>query len=68
MKDYFTEQNISKKELNQLVKIAQQCLLSLEDRADLETHWSDSEDFFDASIWGFKAAMIAAYNLGKQSR
>ena len=35
-------------------------------REDLENHNSDSEDFLEVSIWGLKAALVKAYELGKQ--
>lgn len=60
--------NLTKKELNNLLKIAQENLVAMESREDLERHWSDDEDFFEVSIWGIKACLEAAYNLGKESK
>ena len=56
------------KEMEQLVKIAQENIIGLENRADLESHNSDDADFFEASIWDIKAALVAAYELGKKSK
>ena len=53
------------KELEKLVKIAQENIPSLENRQDLERHRNDEEDFFDISVWCLKDALIAAYELGK---
>lgn len=58
---------MTKKELNQIVKIAQENIISMEDRADLEQHSNDEEDFFEVSVWGLKDALIAAYELGKKN-
>ena len=56
------------KEMEQLVKIAQENIIGLEDRKDLESHNSSDADFFEASIWDIKAALVAAYELGKKSK
>ncbi len=53
--------------ISQLVYIAQQNILELETRSDLESHHSDSEDFFTTSIWNIKSALIDAYNLGMKN-
>ena len=37
----------------------------MEQRADLERHFSDSEDFLDIAVWELKDAMLAAYELGR---
>ena len=39
----------------------------VEARGDLETRDNDSEDFLDVSVWSIKAALTAAYELGKES-
>ena len=59
---------MTKKELNALVKIAKKNLVYMENRTDLESHWSDDEDFLDVAIWELKAALIEAYELGKASK
>jgi hypothetical protein len=33
----------------------------------LETHHSDGLDFHDVSVWSVKAALKAAYNLGRKA-
>ncbi len=40
----------------------------MENRSDLERHFSDEEDFFEISVWGLKDALVAAYELGKKNR
>ena len=59
---------MTKKELNQIVKIAQENIISMENRSDLEQHFSDEEDFFEISVWRLKDALVAAYELGKKNR
>ena len=56
------------REQKALVKIAQKHIPELENRADLEAHNSDREDFFETSVWSLKAALTAAYELGKNQR
>lgn len=58
---------MTKSELNKLVKIAQVEITTMENRKDLEQHFADEEDFLDISVWELKAALIAAYELGKQN-
>lgn len=60
-------QKLTKTEENKLIKIATECILELEGREDLEAHNSDSEDFFETSVWALKEALFAAYNLGKKA-
>lgn len=51
-----------------LVKIAQENIPALEKRADLEQQWMDEFDFIDGiAVWEIKAALIAAYELGRKS-
>ena len=59
---------MTKKELNALLKIAKKNIVPMENRADLESHWSDDEDFLDVAVWELKAALIEAYELGKASK
>lgn len=56
------------KEMQELVEIARENIMALENRADLESHNSDEADFFEASIWDIKEALVAAYELGKKSK
>ena len=49
-----------------LIKIAQQEIPQLEERADLEQQMSDELDFIDGiAVWNIEAALIAAYELGR---
>ena len=48
-----------------LVQIAKQHIPSLAGREDLEAQNMDELDFFEASVWGLEAALIAAYELGR---
>lgn len=48
-----------------LLKIAKEYLVDMENREDLDTHRSDSEDFLDVAVWELRAALEAAYKLGK---
>ena len=59
---------MTKKELNQIVKVSQENIILMENRSDLERHFSDEEDFFEISVWGLKDALVAAYELGKKNR
>ena len=58
---------LSKKERESLVEIAKKYIYPVEVRGDLETCDNDSEDFLDVSVWSIKAALEAAYKLGKES-
>lgn len=68
MKKETIKKKPSKAEEKKLVKIAIECIPELEGRQDLEPHNSDSEDFFETSVWSLKAALEAAYQLGKESK
>lgn len=59
---------MTKKELEEIVKIAQENIVAMENRADLECHYSDEEDFMDISVWELKTALLAAYELGRKSK
>ena len=52
--------------VQQLASVAQSNIMELSDRNDLESRNNDSEDFFTTSVWDLKAALLAAYNLGKE--
>jgi hypothetical protein len=52
-------------EIKKLVHIAQENIPELENRPDLEARQSDELDFFETSVWSLKAALVAAYELGK---
>ena len=53
---------------SKLVKIANEHIPELKDRKSLMAYYSDSEDFFETSVWSFEAALKAAYELGKKER
>lgn len=59
--------NISKKEKKLLYGIAAKHIYSVENRGDLEAHYSDEEDFIEASVWGLEAALEAAYRAGMEA-
>ena len=40
----------------------------LEDRGDLEQHWSDEEDFVDIAVWEIERLMAEAYEAGRRSK
>lgn len=60
------DDTMTAKELQRLEQIARENIAALENRQDLEAHNNDSEDFFETSVWSLKAALIAAYELGKK--
>ena len=49
----------------QLVSVARSNIMELEGHSDLESRNNDSDDFFTTSVWSLKAALIDAYNLGR---
>lgn len=51
----------------QLIEIAKRNSYSIEERGDLETRNSDSEDFIEMSMWSIKAMLEEAYELGKKA-
>ena len=59
---------MTKKDLEKLVKIVNKNVVTMENRADLERHYSDEEDFFDIAVWELKTVLTAAYELGRKSR
>lgn len=59
---------MNKKTAAQLLEIAKQNSVEVEDRGDLESRHNDSEDFLEVSVWGLKAMLDAAYQLGKQAK
>ena len=58
---------LSKIERENLMEIAKKHIYPVEERGDLETRDNDSEDFLDVAVWSIKAALEAAYELGKES-
>lgn len=59
---------MTKQELDRLVTIAKENIVAMENRADLERHYSDEEDFLDIAVWELKTILINAYELGKKSK
>lgn len=51
----------------QLIEIAKKNSYSIEERGDLETRNSDSEDFIEMSVWSIKAMLEEAYELGRKA-
>lgn len=58
---------MTKKELEKIVKIAQANIVTMENRADLERHYNDEEDFLDIAVWELKTVLEAAYELGRKA-
>lgn len=59
---------MTNEKLNAILEIAQKSIVNMENRTDLERHYSDDEDFIDVAVWELKEALIAAYELGKISK
>ena len=59
---------MTKQELDRLVTIAKENIVAMENRTDLERHYSDEEDFLDIAVWELKTILINAYELGKKSK
>lgn len=53
---------------DKLTKIANKHIPELAKRKCLKAYYSDSEDFFETSVWSLEAALKAAYELGKKER
>lgn len=67
--DMAMKKSLTEAEEKAIFEIAKQHIYGLENREDLEQKYSDSLDFIDdVSVWCLKAALIAAYNLGKAQR
>ncbi len=58
---------IDKKAERQLLRIAMQHMAAVAARGNLETVNMASEDFINVSVWGLKAALEAACELGKEA-
>ena len=59
---------MTEKQTSELLRVARETILAMENRTDLERHFSDEEDFLDVAVWELKAALTAAFELGKASR
>ena len=62
-----TMKKVSDSTLEKLMEIVHKNIPELENRKDLEARNSDSEDFFETSVWSLRDALIEAYELGKNS-
>ena len=51
-----------------ILKIAREKIVPMERREDLERHYRDEEDFLDIAVWELKDALLAAYELGRNSK
>jgi hypothetical protein len=51
-----------------LFEIAAKHLITVQERGDLETRHSDSEDFIEVSVGGLEAALKDAYEAGRKSK
>ena len=60
------KQEISKKTMKALEKIAMEKSSVLEERGGIERRWSDEQDFPEIAIWSIEEMLIAAYNLGRK--
>ena len=52
----------------QVYEIAAKHLIAVQERGDLETRRSDSEDFIEVSVWSLKAALEEAYEAGRRAK
>lgn len=59
---------ITEKEYKALEEIAKETIYDVEERGGLETYGRDSLDFIETSVWSLKAALVRAYELGKNNR
>lgn len=65
-KENTMRQEISKKTMKALEKIAMEKSSVLEERGGIERRWSDELDFPEIAIWSIEEMLIAAYNLGRK--
>ncbi len=65
-KENTRRQEISKKTMKALEKIAMEKSSVLEERGGIERRWSDELDFPEIAIWSIEEMLIAAYNLGRK--
>ena len=61
------EKKISKKIESELLKIAMENSVEIEERGDLKRHYSDSEDFIEVPVWGIEEMLKQAYELGRKA-
>nr|DAH06906.1 MAG TPA: hypothetical protein [Caudoviricetes sp.] len=58
----------NKKLDEELYEIAKENIFQVEGRGNLETQYSNERDFFEISVWQLKSALLAAYELGRNSK
>lgn len=58
---------MTKKIEKQLLNIAKENSVVIEERGDLARRWNDSEDFIEVSVWGIEAMLKQAYELGRKA-
>lgn len=61
------EKKISKKIESELLKIAMENSVEIEERGDLKRHYSDSEDLIEVPVWGIEEMLKQAYELGRKA-
>jgi len=61
------EKKISKKIADELLKIAMENSVEIEERGDLKRHYIDSEDFIEVPVWGIEEMLKQAYELGRKA-
>lgn len=61
------EKKISKKIESELLKIAMENSVEIEERGDLKRHYSDSENFIEVPVWGIEEMLKQAYELGRKA-
>ena len=58
----------SKKEQDAILTLAQNYLTAVQFRGHLDEQHNDSNAFPDIPVWELKAALLAAYEMGKNSK
>lgn len=58
----------TKKEKEMVLEIAKQHMVAVDFRGHLEELHNDSDDYIEVPVWGLEAALLAAYELGKNSK
>lgn len=58
---------MTKKIENELLKIAKENSVVIDERGDLKRRYIDSEDFIEVPVWGIEEMLKQAYELGKKA-
>ena len=58
----------TKKEKEMVLEIAKKHMVAVDFRGHLEELHNDSDDYIEVPVWGLEAALLAAYELGKNSK